>query len=53
MFRDLSTKSSVEQRIQSQWTDEQKRVLTDLCIENDGSHPLLIQVEDILQRLLA
>ena len=53
MFRDLSTKSSVEQRIQSQWTDEQKRTLTDLCIENDGSHPLLIQVEDILQRLLA
>lgn len=53
MLRDLSTKSSVEQRIQSQWTDEQKRVLTDLCIENDGSHPLLIQVEDILQRLLA
>ena len=53
MLRDLSTKSSVEQRIQSQWTDEQKRTLTDLCIENDGSHPLLIQVEDILQRLLA
>lgn len=53
MFRDLSTKSSVEQRIQSQWTDEQKRTLTNLCIENDGSHPLLIQVEDILQRLLA
>lgn len=53
MFRDLSTKSSVEQRIQSQWTDEQKRVLTDLCIENNGSRPLLIQVEEILQRLLA
>ena len=53
MFRDLSTKSSVEQRIQSQWTDEQKRALTNLCIENDGRHPLLIQVEDILQRLLA
>jgi dephospho-CoA kinase len=53
MLRDLSTKSSVEQRIQSQWTDEQKRVLTDLCIENDGSRPLLLQVEDLVQTLLA
>lgn len=52
MLRDLSTKSSVEQRIESQWTDEQKRALTGLCIENDGSRPLLIQVEDIVQRLL-
>jgi dephospho-CoA kinase len=53
MLRDLSTKSSVEQRIQSQWTDEQKRLLTDLCIENDGSRPLLLQVEDLIQTLLA
>jgi dephospho-CoA kinase len=53
MLRDLCTKSSVEQRIQSQWTDEQKRALANFCIENDGSQPLLIQVEEILQKLLS
>ena len=53
MLRDLCDKSSVEQRIQSQGTDEQKRALTNLCIENDGSHPLLIQVEGILANLLS
>lgn len=53
MLRDLCDKSSVEQRIQSQWTDEQKRALTKLCIENDGSQPLLIQVEGILANLLS
>jgi dephospho-CoA kinase len=53
MLRDLCDKSSVEQRIQSQWTDEQKRALTNLCIENDGSHPLLIQVEGMVANLLS
>jgi dephospho-CoA kinase len=51
MLRDLCDKSSVEQRIQ--WNDDQKRALTDLYIENDGSQPLLIQVEEILQKLLS
>ena len=31
MLRDHCSKASVEDRIQSQWTDEQKRTLTDLC----------------------
>jgi dephospho-CoA kinase len=51
MLRDLCDKASVEQRIQSQWTDEQKRSLTNYCIENNGIQPILIQVEELLVRL--
>jgi dephospho-CoA kinase len=51
MLRDLSDKASVEQRIQSQWSDEQKRSLTNYCIENNGIHPILIQVEELLMKL--
>ncbi|MFM6934212.1 MAG: dephospho-CoA kinase [Flavobacteriales bacterium] len=53
MLRDLCSKEQVEQRIQSQWSDEQKRELTNFCIENDGIHPLLIQVEEVVKHLLA
>jgi dephospho-CoA kinase len=48
MLRDHCSKASVEERIQSQWTDEQKRKLTKHCIENDGRQPVLIQLEKIL-----
>jgi dephospho-CoA kinase len=48
MLRDHCSKVSVEERIQSQWTDEQKRKLTKHCIENDGRQPVLIQLEKIL-----
>ena len=51
MLRDLCDKASVEQRIQSQWTDEQKRSLTNYCIENNGIQPVLIQVEELLMKL--
>jgi dephospho-CoA kinase len=51
MLRDLYDKASVEQRIQSQWTDEQKRSLTKYCIENNGIQPILIQVEELLIKL--
>ena len=51
MLRDLCDKASVEQRIQSQWTDEQKRSLTKYCIENNGIQPILIQVEELLIKL--
>jgi dephospho-CoA kinase len=51
MLRDLCDKESVEQRIQSQWTDEQKRSLTKYCIENNGIQPILIQVEELLMKL--
>jgi dephospho-CoA kinase len=53
MLRDHCSKASVEQRIQSQWTDEQKRSLTNFCIENDGQQPVLIQLEKILSVLEA
>jgi dephospho-CoA kinase len=53
MLRDHCSKASVEQRIQSQWTDEQKRSLTNFCIENDGKQPVLIQLEKILSVLEA
>ncbi len=51
MLRDHCSKSSVEERIQSQWTDEQKRSLTKYCVENDGRQPVLIQLEKILSEL--
>jgi dephospho-CoA kinase len=51
MLRDHCSKASVEQRIRSQWTDEQKRNLTSYCVENDGKQPVLIQLEKILSIL--
>jgi dephospho-CoA kinase len=51
MLRDHCSKASVEQRIQSQWTDEEKRNLTSYCVENDGKQPVLIQLEKILSIL--
>jgi dephospho-CoA kinase len=51
ILRDHCSKESVEQRIGSQWTDEQKRSLTNFCIENDGQQPVLIQLEKILSVL--
>jgi len=51
MLRDLCDKASVEKRIQSQWSDEQKRSLTKYYIENNGIQPILIQVEELLMRL--
>jgi dephospho-CoA kinase len=51
MLRDHCSKASVEDRIQSQWTDEKKRSLTNYCVENDGRQPVLIQLEKILSEL--
>lgn len=51
MLRDYCSKASVEQRIQSQWTDEQKRSLTKYCVENDGRQPILMQLEKTLSEL--
>ena len=53
MLRDLCDKESVQQRIQSQWPEEQKRKLTNFTIENDGIRPILIQVEEMIKRLLS
>jgi dephospho-CoA kinase len=51
MLRDLMDQESVERRIDSQWTDEQKRPLSSFCIENDGIQPILIQLENTLKVL--
>ena len=53
MLRDLCDKASVESRIQSQWPEEEKRKLTNYCIENDGIRPILIQVEELIARLVS
>lgn len=51
MLRDHCSKASVEQRIKSQWTDDQKRKLTKYCVENNGEKPILVQLEKILSVL--
>lgn len=45
--RDQLTEQEVRNRINQQWTDAQKKVLTPYVIENDG-RPLLIQIEACL-----
>ena len=45
--RDQLTEQEVRIRINQQWTDAQKKVLTPYVIENDG-RPLLIQIEACL-----
>ena len=51
MNRDNITRAEVSARLSKQWTDDQKRKLTNLEIINDGQRPLVNQIEDILMRL--
>jgi len=46
MKRDSCSRQSVLDRMNKQWTDEQKIPLADIVIENDDQQPLLIQVEN-------
>lgn len=48
--RDQLTEQEVRIRINQQWTDAQKKVLTPYVIENDG-RPLLYQIEDTLDQI--
>ncbi len=52
MARDKSDRESVLRRMENQWDDEQKRILSDYIILNDGDMSLIDQVlkihEDIL-----
>lgn len=48
--RDRITKEDVELRMDKQWSDEQKKILTDLVIINDG-RPILNQIEQIFKDL--
>lgn len=51
MNRDNVSKMEVEARMSKQWSDDQKRKLTNLEIVNDEKRPLVNQIEDILMRL--
>lgn len=48
--RDQLTDQEVRNRINQQWTDAQKKVLTPFVIENDG-RPLLYQIEATLDQI--
>ena len=49
--RDHVTKEDVLARMSNQWDDEKKVQYADVIINNDGSEPLLIQVENCIDQL--
>jgi dephospho-CoA kinase len=48
MERDKCTREEVLRRIHNQWSDEHKKELADVVLSNDGIHPLITQVEQML-----
>ena len=52
MKRDRCTHEQAEARIQSQWSDEQKMPLATCIVMNDGTIPLLSQLEHVVTTLL-
>lgn len=53
MARDNTSEEAVKSRIRNQWSDEKKKELADFEIVNDQVQPLVIQVEEMLEALLA
>lgn len=51
MKRDLCSREEVVNRINHQWTDEQKIQLADVVLVNDDVQPLIKQVEHMLTQL--
>lgn len=51
MERDGVTEMEVRQRMNKQWPDHEKSKLTDYRIENEDALPLLVQVENVVNRL--
>ena len=51
MKRDACTRENVENRMNNQWTDEQKIPLADHVIVNDDAQPLLQQIEKLVDEL--
>ena len=51
MKRDACTRENVENRMNNQWTDEQKIPLADHVIVNDDAQPLLQQIEKLVDGL--
>jgi dephospho-CoA kinase len=52
MKRDNCDKQAVLDRMSAQWTDAQKMEMTNLLILNDDVHPVIAQIEKILDSLL-
>jgi len=50
--RDKTTEKSIRQRMQNQWTDEQKSPLAGYIIQNDGEFPLLPRILEIHNKLI-
>lgn len=51
ILRDFIRKEQVIERMNNQWTDDQKEKLATYTIVNDGIHPILVQVEKIIDDL--
>lgn len=51
MERDNASREQVMERMNAQWSDEQKRKLADFEIVNDANQPILIQIEKIINQL--
>lgn len=49
--RDQLSKEAIEERMKSQWSDEQKRKFADYILENDENQLLLPQVERMIEFL--
>lgn len=49
MKRDSATESQVQERMRNQWSDQEKRMLSDFEIINDNQHLLVPQTEKIIE----
>jgi dephospho-CoA kinase len=52
LSRDKSSREAIEARMNTQWSDEEKRELADYIIENDENQSLIKQVEQLISVLL-
>jgi dephospho-CoA kinase len=53
MQRDRCSKKEVEERMKSQWSDDQKIPLATAVITSNGKFPLVSQIERSVQTLLS
>jgi len=53
MKRDNCSQESVEMRMKTQWTDEQKAELADFTINNDEEQMLVPQIEKVIAKLIS
>ena len=52
MTRDRSDRSAIEQRLSRQMPDEEKILLADYVIVNDGARAVIPQVEEVLRKAM-